>query len=198
MSSSDGFDGLRGMSQAINEGINETVVRPVAKHLAAPPVEKNRNRAIWGTRLVVACLCLAYGAWIETGYSVTSLARSYWRMLHAAPEDSWPVYGWTAAMLLGLLWLSVGVKGSRGPRDVMMAFWAMLRVAIFAGALWWYPAIDPKSDWLIQGVVVTLLASSLMSLYLALRGTGTGAVRLIQQQILRQAKRFRLGRQRKF
>ena len=198
MPSGDGFDGLRGMSQAINEGINETVVRPITKHLAAPPVEKNRNRAVWGTRLVVSGVCLAYAVWTETSYSLTDLARFYFRGLHAPIETSWPLYAWGAAMLLGLLWLSVGLKGSRAPRDTMMAFWALLRVVVFAGVLWWYPATDPQGDRLIRGVIITLLASSLMSLYLALRGTGSGAVQLVQQQIVRQSRIFRLGRRRSF
>jgi hypothetical protein len=101
-------------------------------------------------------------------------------------------------MLLGLLWLMVGLKGSRAPRDTMMAVWAALRVGAFAAALWCYPGVDPQGDWLVQGVIITLLASSLMSLYLAMRGTGGGAVQLVQQQIARQTKIFRVGRKRKF
>jgi hypothetical protein len=191
-------EGARLLGEAINQGINETVVQPITKHLAAPPLQKNRNRAVWGTRLIVAGICLAHVGWMASNDSVVLLAHFYWHGLHLSLDQSWPVYGWTAGMLLGLVWLLVGLKGSRAPRDVMMALWAMVRVAAFAAALWWYPGVDPQGDWLIQSVIITLLASSLMSLYLAMRGTGSGAVQLVQQQITRQQRIFRIGRRRSF
>jgi hypothetical protein len=85
-------------------------------------------------------------------------------------------------ILFGLLWVMVGVRGSRGPRDTMVAFWSVAWVAGSGAALWygWYLDDYPVVNWFLKGIYLMLVTSSVMSLYLSLRGTGTGAVRLIQ------------------
>jgi hypothetical protein len=100
-----------------------------------------------------------------------------------------------------LLWITVGVRGLRGqPRDIMGAFWAIAWIVVAGLALLngWYLDDMPFVNWLLQGFYIMAVASSVMSLYLALRGQGTGAVQAVQAHIWSQIKSFRVGRRRNF
>ena len=190
----------RQLGEIINQTVNDTVGEPIRKYQALPEgVDKNRKRAIWGTGLLVAGVYLIHAMQVNTGNSLPELARFFVRGTQLPLPASLIFYGFAAVMLFGLLWVWVGLRGSRGPRHIMMAFWALVRIGLAGAALWygWY-LNDPDLDPWLQGFYVIVLAASLMALYLATRGTGTGAVRLIQQQIVRQARIFRIGRRRSF
>jgi hypothetical protein len=189
---SDGHQALREFSQTINQGIVE--------HLNSPPLIKNRNRAMWGAGLLAGGAYVAWTFMLLEGGGFWRAEHIYLTQLHRPLEDSWQYYAWGGVMVFGLLWVTVGLRGSRAPRDIMMAFWALAWVAGSGAALWyrWFPDDWPVVGWLLIGAYLMILASSVMQLYLAMRGTGPGAMRLIQQQIARQAKVFRLGRKRSF
>jgi hypothetical protein len=192
MPSGDGYDGLRQMSQAIGDEI--------AQHVNAPPQRKNQNRAEWGVGLLAGGAYIAWTAALAEHAGPVALAQFYIRSLQGPLDASWPFYAWSAVMLFALLWVVVGVRGSRAPRDIMMAFWALFRIGLAGAALWygWYFDGYPVVNWFLMGIYIMVVSSSAMLLYLALRGTGRGAVQIIQQQIARQARIFRVGRPRSF
>jgi hypothetical protein len=49
-----------------------------------------------------------------------------------------------------------------------------------------------------KGIYIMVASASVTLLYLALRRTGRGEVQLVQQQIARQSRMFRVGRRRTF
>jgi hypothetical protein len=189
---SDGHEGVRQFSQAISQGI--------AEHVNATPQRKNQNRAEWGTGLLAGNAYVAHTFLLVEYTSLAEAVRVYFGVLHEPLATSWPFYAWGGVMLFGLLWVVVGVRGSRAPREIMMAFWALFRIALAGAALWygWYLVDYPVVNWFLEGIYIMILSSSAMLLYICLRGTGRGAVRLIQQQIVWQARIFRIGRQRSF
>jgi hypothetical protein len=187
-----------------HKGIFSAIAEPIGhemqQHLNASPLRQSQNRAVWGTA------ALTFGAYVGHTFLLTERidfwrgVHVYFRTLHAAWDTSWPYYVWGGAMLFGLLWLVIGIRGSRAPRQIMTAFWA-LAWAVAASAAWWnewYFGDWPTVDWFLKGLYLTFMAGSLMLFWLAMRGAGPGAVRLIQQQIARQAKVFRTCRKRSF
>ena len=188
-----GGDGWQQAGQMIGQGI--------AEHVNAPPLQKNKNRVIWGTWLVTFGCYVAYTLKMANrNIGTIDLVRVYFRILHEPLDQSWPFYAWGGVMLFGLLWVTVGMRGSRGPRDTMMAFWSLASLAIFGAALWyrWYPDDYPTVDWFLQGFYIAGATSSVMALFVSVRGPGRSAARLIQQQIVRQSRIFRLGRRKSF
>ena len=185
------------------KGILSAIAQPIgeemSQHLNATPLRQSQNRAVWGTALLTAG---AYAAWTllikHSGFWESE--RFYLRSLHQPWEDSWPYYLWGGAMLFGLLWVVVGVRGSRAPRQIMTGVWAAAWTAAGCAALWygWYIDDYPVANWLLKGLYLMIVTGAAMLCWLAMRGTGPGAVRLIQRQIVRQAVVFRVGRRRSF
>ena len=103
-------------------------------------------------------------------------------------------------MLFGLLWVVIRVRGSRAPRQIMTAFWALAWTIAGSFALWngWYLDGEPSVNWYLKGLYLMIAAGAAMLFWLAIRGTGPGAARLIQRQIISQVRVFRLGRQSDF
>jgi hypothetical protein len=188
---SDRFEGVRQMSRAVTGGI--------AEHLNAPPQRKNLNRASCGTGLLAGGIYFAYS--YAHGISLTEAVHGYIGALHWPFEDSWPFYAWGGVMLFSLLWIMTGVRGLRGqPRDTMATFWSLAWIAGAGAALWngWYLDDSPALNWFLRGAYIMALASSVMSLFLALRGPGLGAMHAVQSHIRSQMKLFRVGRTRRF
>lgn len=188
----DGFEGVRQLSQTISGGI--------AEHLNAPPQKKNLNRASWGTGLLAGGIYLAC-SYVQ-GLTVTEAVQGYINVLHQPFDDSWPFYAWGAVMLFSLLWIAVGMSGTRGyPRDIMAAFWSLVWIAVTGAALWlgWYVDDSPALNWFLKGGYIMALASSVMCLFLALRGPGNrGAAQAVRTHIFSQMRWFRIGRRRRF
>lgn len=180
--------------------IAEPLAQMAAEHLNAPPQRRNQNRAEWGAGLLAGGAYVAWTAAVGKHASLSGLVAFYIRSLQEPIDASWPFYAWGAVMLFALLWVVVGVRGSRGPRDTMMAFWALFRIVLAVVALsrGWYFDGYPVVNWFLMGIYIMVVSSSAMLLYLALRGTGRGAVQLVQQQIARQSRIFRIGRRRSF
>jgi hypothetical protein len=187
----------KGILSAIAQPIGEEI----AQHLNAPPLRKNQNRAVWGTMFLTFGVYVGYSFYlIGRAASLPELVRGYFRALHAPLDDSWAFYAWGAVMLFSLLWIAVGLRGSRGPRDIMGAFWAFVWLAVFAAALWygWYLDDSPLVDWFLKGFYIAFVAMAAMHVFLCVRGPGRGAAHLVQQQIAQQSRRFRIGRRRSF
>jgi hypothetical protein len=186
----------KGIFSAIAQPIGEEMVQ----HLNAPPLRQNQDRAVWGIALLTGGAYVAYTFMVIERAGFWEAERLYLRALHAPWENCWPFYLWGGAMLFGLLWVMVGVRGSRAPRQIMTGFWAMAWTVFGGAALWygWYIDEYPVVNWFLKGLYLMIVTGAAMLCWLAMRGTGPGAVRLIQQQIARQAKVFRLGRKRSF
>lgn len=189
---SDGHQALRELSQSISQEIGA--------HINAPPQRRNQNRAEWGAGWLAAGI---YAAWPFVWRNRTSpaeLVQFYIRALHRPLDDSWPFYAWGAVMLFAMLWVAVGVRGSRGARDIMVAFWALFRIALAGVALWsgWYIDGYPVVNWFLKGFYIWVAGSSAMLLFVAMRGPGRGAVPLVQRHISQQTRTFRVGRRRTF
>lgn len=188
---SDGHEGVRQASQVISQAIGD--------HINAPPLRQNLNRAEWGAGLVAGGAYVGY-SYVQ-GVSLAEAVQGYIGVLHRPFDESWPFYAWGAAVLLGLLWVAVGVRGTRGlPRDTMIAFWALFRIGLAVAALWygWYLDDYPVMNWFLKGIYIMVLSSSVMLLYLCLRGPGRGAAHAVQTHISSTARFFRLGRRRSF
>ncbi|MGH6845929.1 MAG: hypothetical protein ACREC0_00395 [Methylocella sp.] len=83
----------------------------------------------------------------------------------------------------------------------MLAFWALIPVAVYGGLLWW--GAYPPRDWLLtnyvlQGIYIAGVVGSLVRFWLAARGTGGGAVKMVERQMQRQSVKWRAGARRQF
>lgn len=151
----------------------------LAQHAASPPFEKNMARASFGAGLLTAC-----------GYAAATLGP----VVHNYP----PYYPlvWVGLVGFGLLLLVVGVRGARGPRDIMAAFWPAATLAGGGWALWHFFGPEIFDDFYVRGGSLTLLVSGLVRIWLALRGTGGGASKLVRQQIEQDRVEWRSTRRR--
>ena len=83
-----------------------------------------------------------------------------------------------------------------------MAFWALFRIALAGAALWrgWYLDDYPVVNWFLEGIYIMVVSSSVMLLYIFLRGTGGGAAQVVQKWGISglRSGSFRIGRRRSF
>jgi hypothetical protein len=175
----------------------------IARHLALPPLQRNRSRAMWGAFFLAGTLYVADRFKATVGGSIVDLVRMLARLPGTTADVWWPFAAWGACAALGLLWLVVGVRGYRGaPRDIMAALWAAVIGGFFAAALWygWYlPAEWAGLNFLLGGLYWAMLAAELVSFWLTARGPHSGnALKLVTQQIQRQAVTWRTGKRRQF
>ena len=186
------------------KGILSAIAQPIGeemnRHFNAPPLRQNQDRAVWGTAILTGGAYLANAFLLDERAGFWRGMHIYFHMLGAIWADSWPYYVWTGAMLFGLLWVYVGIRNSRAPRQIMTGFWGAAWAALGCAGLWygWYIDDYPTVNWFLKGIYLMIATGAGMLFWLAMRGTGPGAMRLIQQQIARQAKVFRLGRRRSF
>lgn len=181
--------------------IVEPVAQAAAQHQASLPHEKNRTRAGVGAALLMGCIYTAAWAEVFLGDTFGGLISAFFRTpLH--PPVALVI--WTAGVGLGLIWLWVGLRGVRGPRDVMATFWAGVRVALFCCALLWRWYLPGQDSWVLllnvvlHGLYLALLAEAAVHFLLAVRGPSGNAAGLVAGQIARTSFLWRTGRQRKF
>jgi len=157
---------------------------PITQHLNLPPgKEKAVSRGCYGAALLVLA---AYGVLFAeplTGKSASGLMTAFLR----APRDVWlPLAAWTATAFLGGAWLISGVHGAAvGPRRGFAAFWAAVRIALWASAMLW--AMRAPADWLgwvalLDLLLLVFIAGDLTRFCLELRGGGK-ALRRVNRQI---------------
>jgi hypothetical protein len=143
------------LGQAVGGTVNDAVglVRGrVAKYQSLPQLEKNRQRASYGTGMLTACYYI-YLAQPSFHYgSLRERIGLYIAELYKPFGIGVLYYAWGVVLVVGLVWLVVGLLGSRGPRDMMAIFWALVRTSVFASALWfgWFLGFLPEVDWLLR------------------------------------------------
>jgi hypothetical protein len=173
----------------------------IAKFHSLPPIQKERKRASYGIGLLAGGLYVFHTVQESHYASIGDMVHLYIRGLQERPEFAAPYFGWTFMIALGIAWTVVGLLGSRGPRDVMSAYWALFLIA-FLGAMLafeWYPLeILVGVRWFLKGIYLMALAASMTGLYLSLRGPGPGAARAVDRWIASHSKTFRRGRKRSF
>lgn len=189
--------GQKGFLSAVADPLAQAMV----DHANAPPVRKNQNRAIFGTWLLVAGGYLGHGVIAARNVDVGASAMQF--AVHPitfSTELDWPVVAWGAVMLFALLLLAVGLRNARAPRDIMPIFWDLVWTGGFVAALYrgWYLDDRPAANFFLKGFYIASLAALLMSLFLSLRGPGRRASSLVEDQIERQSRPWRVGRRRQF
>lgn len=113
--------------------------------------------------------------------------QGYWDLVVLAVHSPFmrelPVV-WVPAMclvllvVLGLYFLYRGATGSRGPRNSMIAIWAVNEMVICGGLLWWgvlVPETWPQASLInfdLQGLYVGFIAGALTRLVLVMRKPG--------------------------
>ena len=185
------------LGHAVSGTVNDTVglVRGrVAKYQSLPLLEKNRKRASYGTGMLTACYYI-YLAMPDFHYgTIRERVTLYIAELYKPFGIGALYYAWGVMLVVGAVWLVVGLLGSRGPRDMMAIFWALTRTIVFASALWfgWFLGdLLPGSDWLLQGIYIAGLTSSSMLLFVNLIGPGGRAARIIARLRQRRAAGMR-------
>jgi hypothetical protein len=157
--------------------LGEAVGQAMGEHVNAPPLRKNQNRAVWGTWLIVTGIYGAHDFIARYNVSVGKLAVGFITDPGGtASAVGTPFLIWCAMALFGCLWVVVGVRKARGPREIMGTFWALCFVggcfyALVHGA---YFDDAPAMNWYLKGFYFASLAASLMAVYLFARGPGGG------------------------
>ena len=164
----------------------------IARHGALQPYQKNCSRAEWGAFFLAGSGYVAWWSPVFLGGHFRDLVDAFLR----TPTD--PPLGLAVCagcFALGLLWLVVGLKGARGPSDGMKALWAAAMVGGFGCLIWWQVYLPPDlggpyalGSFVLHGLYLTMIVSSLVRMGLALRGTGGDAQRAVQQQIERNER----------
>jgi len=152
-------------SQGPITAILTPIVEHFARHAALPPYEKAIARAEYGAFLLGVC---GYA-----GLTVGPYLPGSWRL------------GLIAIAGFGLLLVAVGLRGARGPRDVMTIFWLL---AFVAGG-WWVVVHRLPGLWTNffgRGFCIGLLCGAAVRFYIALRGLGGDAYGLVADDIDQQ------------
>jgi hypothetical protein len=113
------------------------------------------------------------------------IGRGYWDLVvvavHAPFMRVLPIV-WVPALcsvllvLLGLWFLIEGARGSSGPRDSMIALWALNEMAIFGGLLWWGVYVPDTwkqaalINFALEGLYLGYLVGGFIRFVLAVRG----------------------------
>lgn len=186
--------------------VARSAAQNIAQHNALPLREKNLVRVHYGAWLITACAYAGFWTVVLLGDRFSTVAKAFLSAPLKAPHEiSIPVAVWAALLALGLLWFWVGVRGSRGPRDVMKTFWVIVRTAIWAALFWWKVYMpNDWGDWVVMGNVVLMgiyiaaTVSNVIVIALLLRGPGGSASHLVTRQIQQTAVVWQAGTRRKF
>jgi hypothetical protein len=143
------------------------------------------ERAGGGTAMLVIAAYLV----IEARHVI---GRGYWDLVVIAVNvpfmrlvpDVWiPALCWVFLVLLGLWFLVDGVRGANGPRDSMIALWALNEMAIFSGLLWWgvyVPGTWQRAglvNFALEGIYIGFLVGGFIRFVLSVRGPASGSMR---------------------
>jgi hypothetical protein len=162
---------------SVSAELGRAIGEVAAQHMALPPRQKNIHRAAMGAGLLVACAYTAWQARGFTGLPPAALVSAFLRSPANAPSYVlWPVVTWAAAVLLGALWLVVGVAGSYGPRETMTTFWAGVRLCIPVALLLLhaYTPNWPFTNLVLQCAYLSYLAACAVEFLLLVRGPRQG------------------------
>lgn len=174
----------------------------IDRFAALPPFKKNLVRASRGAGLIAFCAYVVFSL-NQAGVSSEKMVSGFVHAWSAPPETMIPVATWTAMLGFGGLSLVVGIQGARGPRDIMGAFWsAVYFLTCCALARWWsiyFPADWVFANFILKGLYFAGVVGSAVRFWLCVRGLNSGnALKLVKQQIQRQAVTWRTGSRRQF
>ena len=157
------------------------VAQIVADHVNSPPLQKNRTRAAFGAVLVTGCAYAAWWAPVVLGGRLTDVIMA---TLDGSGRAWQALLIWAGAFAFGVLWLVVGIKGARGPVDIMAAFWSAALPIGGALALvkWGDPSIV-LDNVVLRGLCLSLGAGFAMEFFLSVRGFGGSALPLVTENI---------------
>jgi threonine/homoserine efflux transporter RhtA len=114
-----------------------------------------------------------------------------------------PALCWVLLVVLGLWFLYQGIRASWGPRDPMVALWAVNEMAIVGALIWWgvyVPDTWRQADLInfaLEGIYLGFLIGAFVRLLLAMRGPGSGAAHR-DESFLGDKARHWLGRFRRY
>lgn len=179
------------MADSIITPVAQSLAQAIAQHQAAPPHEQNLTRASGGAWLISGCVYVAIWSKVLLGTSFADLLSIFLQAPSATPASVWiPLAVLAALGAFGCLWLVVGLRGARVPRDVMRIFWSIAGVVLLVFLLAW-GAYLPR-DWgrwtmfanvVLQGFYTTTFISNVLVLALLLRGPGNDPGRdMVDQQ----------------
>lgn len=164
------------MSDSPLRELGTSIRESVAKHQALPPREKSLHRAGMGAMLVTGAIYVAWWCRAFTGWTAGRLLAVFFHAPASAPTSVWlPLALWVGAIILGLLWLVVGISSSRGSRDTMSIFWDGVCVAVSVALLLVAYFPHDWGDWVpignvvLRGFYLMFLASSALTLLLRLQ-----------------------------
>jgi len=92
-----------------------------------------------------------------------------------------PALSWVLLVVLGFCFLYQGARDSRGPRNSMIALWAVNEIAIVSGLLWWGVLVPDTwrqatlINFDLQGLYLGYIAGGVTRFVLVMRGPGSGA-----------------------
>ncbi len=135
-----------------------------AEYKALAPFEKGLARASFGAGLLALCAYVAS----------TLHARDY------PPSYQWV---WVGLVGFGCLTLYAGLRGARGPRDPMQAFWAIAVPVGYGAGLDYFFGPDIFQNFYVRGFAWSLGVAGLVRLFLSLRGTGGSAEKIVRRQV---------------
>ncbi len=169
------------MSDPRIKGPLSAVVLPVSDSLqqlgASPPFQKHVSLACTGAILLTLCAfaALVFGRDVATFSTETLL-------------------GFAAVVGVGLLLLVVGMRGARGPRDPTMAISSVATPAGVAAVLWWLWGPEVFSNVFVVVLGPAFLVGFALRFWLAVRGPGGGAQRMVRQHIEQDRIEWRSAR----
>jgi hypothetical protein len=123
------------------------IVEAIRSHNALPPYEKNLARGAGGAAIITMAL------W----FGVPALA-------YGAPAPGF-IIGWFVVLAFGFLWLIVGWRNSRAPRDPIKVWWAGVELVIGLLLLNW-----SAGNWLFMGISVGIVVEGAVGMLMVLRG----------------------------
>lgn len=156
---------MQGLGKGLGD-VGDSLARDFSRYHALPPLKKSRFRAGAGAGLIT----LGGLALIEA----PDLVFTNWVSALI----------WAGMVGFGVLWLCVGIKGARGPREAMSIFWTGFSVLTFAGLSLLGRHLLDAGGWstFLESLFITGLVGSAVRLWLAARGMGSTGLEDVKSQ----------------
>lgn len=165
-------------------------------HPPGPPRTPEALHTIWAclaAGLLAACVYVPFFTTLLLGRSVGALVTE---LLSAPLDPPAALVAWAAAVVVGLAYLFVGLRGAAdGPHARSWAFWSAV-LPIAGSFVLWRHAPWVFRDPLLRGGCLVLTVICFIRCYLAVRGST--AERAVRRNIRRKYAPLRPARQRRW